>query len=201
MKYFSYFIFVAFIASLLLFLKNALEPETEPLYVTGSEKCGECHGLQNIGNQYDVWKQSRHAAAYKTLLTDKATEFAAKNSLIAPGENTQCLKCHTTAYSFGILQKSDIPRYTIDEGVGCESCHGAGSGYSPAEIMKDESFFLSNGGIKGDVNTCKNCHSPKGNKENRISADVCPFQKNDFDYKASFEKIIHPLNKDFKPDQ
>ncbi|MFI5211599.1 MAG: multiheme c-type cytochrome [Ignavibacteria bacterium] len=201
MKYFSYFIFIAFIVTLLLFLRNALKPETEQVYITGSEKCGECHSLQNIGNQSDIWIKSRHSIAYKTLLGDKATDFAAKNNLVKPAENPECLKCHSTEYSLGNPLKSEAPRYSIEEGVGCESCHGAGSLYSPAEIMKDEGFFKSNGGIKGDESTCKNCHSPKGNKEHRISVDMCPFQENEFDYRTAFEKIKHPLNKDFKSDK
>lgn len=200
MKYFSYFIFVAFIASLLFFLKNALEPQTEPIYVTGSGKCGECHQLQNIGNQYDVWRLSKHAGAYKTLLSDKSIEFASKNNLVKPSENPECLKCHTTGHSLAFLGKIDKPGSIIEEGVGCESCHGAGSQYSPAEIMKDEKLFISSGGIKGDETTCRNCHSPKGNKEHKLSGSICPFQENDFDYRQALEKIKHPLSKDFKTD-
>ncbi len=194
MKYFSYFIFFAFLAALLLFLKNALEPQSESLYLTGSEKCGECHGLKNEGNQFEIWKNSRHSEAYTSLLSPKAKDFSAKSNIESPEKNTLCLKCHTTEHYVNVTEKSGF--FNISEGVGCEACHGAGSKYSPAEIMKDESLFIYNGGIKGDEKSCRDCHSEKGNKEQKISEDVCPFQENDFEFKTAFEKIKHPVNKD-----
>lgn len=196
MKYFSYFIFIAFIAGLLFFLKNALEPKKEPIFLTGSDKCGECHALKNIGDQNTVWKLSKHSEAYSILLSSNAKDFASKNGLKSPETEEKCLKCHSTEYSLSIKEKGQF--YNITEGVGCESCHGAGSVYSSAEIMKDESSFINFGGVKGDESTCKPCHNAKGNKEQVLKDDVCPFQLNDFDYKTAFEKIKHPLNKDFK---
>jgi len=194
MKYITYFIFFAFVALLLFFLKNALEPTKEPVIITGSQKCGECHSLKNLGDQQSVWEKSRHWESYKILLTEKAVSFASKNNLEAPHNNTLCLKCHTTEFSLKDFDKS--PVYDINEGIGCESCHGAGSNYYPAELHKEESEFKRNGGIVGDESTCKSCHSPKGNPEQKISEDVCPFQTEDFIYKTAFEKIKHPLNKD-----
>lgn len=196
MKYISYLIFISFIALLFIFLKNALEPVKEPLYIIGSDKCGECHNLKNIGDQYSVWKKSKHSEAYNVLLSDKAKSFALKNGLKLPETEEKCLKCHSTEFSLNEIEKGQF--YNITEGVGCESCHGAGSKYSPAEIMKDENAFISFGGVKGDNNTCKSCHSDKGNKEQVLKDNSCPFQLNDFDYKVSLEKIIHPINKDNK---
>ena len=196
MKYISYLLFFAFVAALIFFLKNALEPDNEPVYITGSDKCGECHSLRNMGDQYTVWKNSRHSKAYNVLLSSKAKDFAAKNGLNPPETEEKCLKCHTTEFSLKGTLKGDY--YNITEGVGCESCHGAGSKYSPAWIMKSENSFVSFGGIKGDINTCKPCHFEKGNKEQLLKDDVCPFQINDFDYKIAVEKIEHKLSKDLK---
>lgn len=193
MKYIIYFVFIAFIVILILFLKNALQPSKEELSITGTDKCGECHSLDINGNQNKVWKESKHAGAYKTLLTDKAVNFTKDNNLEPASTNKLCLGCHTTQHSF---KDSKVhPTYNINEGVGCESCHGPGSRYSPAEIMKDENLFTKNGGEIGNENTCKKCHSPSGNKEMKIKEDVCPFQVNDFVYKNSLEKIKHPVNR------
>jgi hypothetical protein len=196
MKYISYFIFFATIALLLFFLKNALEPVKDPLYITGSDKCNECHSLKNLGDQYSVWKKSKHSEAYSVLLSDKAKSFAVKIGINSPETDEKCLKCHSTEFSLKGTDKAKF--YNIIEGVGCESCHGAGSKYSPAEIMKDENLFISFGGVVGDSRTCKPCHSDTGNKEQVLKDNACPFQQNDFDYRASLEKIKHPVNKDFK---
>lgn len=194
MKYLSYFIFIGFIAALLLFLKNALEPEEEPVLITGSDKCNECHQLKSLGEQMMRWQISRHRAAYISLQSQLAKDFAVKNNIPEPVKNEMCLGCHTTSGFLKGFQSQTS--YKIEEGVGCEGCHGAGSKYSPAEIMKDEALYKRNGGIIGDEKLCLECHSPKANKEQKLTEDACPFQEEDFNYKQAFEKIKHPLNRD-----
>ena len=191
MKYISYLIFVLFIGALLLFLKNALEPTQESLYITGTVKCGECHGLKVNGNQLERWKADKHSTAFKTLSGNTARDFALANGLGDPTQNEKCLKCHTTQFSM-----KDVPvgeYYNISEGVGCEGCHGAGSKYSPAHIMKNEASFIQYGGTKGDEKTCLKCHNPQGSKDKKLTDDRCPFQEKNFDYKTEFEKIKHPV--------
>src|SRR4030095_5784845 len=147
MKYINYFIIILFIAVLLFFLKNALEPKEEPVVLTGSQKCGECHRLQNISNQMIVWESSKHYNAYKILASSISVEFAQKNNLEEPIKNKLCLRCHTTEFYLKNSGKSNS--FDITEGVGCEACHGAGSKYSPADIMKDHSEFVKYGGRTG----------------------------------------------------
>lgn len=193
MKYFTYFIFAAFVVVTILFLKNALQPAPETISLTGSDKCGVCHSLQISGNQQLVWQNSKHSKAYKDLLGEKAASFTTKNGLEQASTNKLCLKCHTTEFYLNNPEKQ--ASFKIDEGVGCESCHGAGSKYSAVEVMKDPYQYRHNGGLKPDEQTCVKCHSLKGNKEHKLSNDICPFQENDFVYKTYFDKIIHPVNK------
>ncbi len=194
MKYTIYFIFFAFIALLLFFFKSALEPKETPPALIGSGKCGECHVLRSLGDQQTVWEKSRHKNAYLTLQTEKAVSFASKNNIEQPVKNSLCLKCHTTEFSIKDISKT--PTYNITEGVGCESCHGPGSNYYPADMHKVHSEFLRNGGVKTDESTCRNCHSPKGNPDQKILETACPFQEQDFIYLSAFEKIKHSLNKE-----
>ncbi len=194
MKYITYCIFAAFIALTILFFKNALQPEQEPISIMGSNKCGECHSLQLLGNQQVIWQNSKHAEAYKTLLSEKSTAFTDKNGLEKASINKLCLKCHTTV-SF-LEGKPKLISYSIEEGVGCESCHGAGSKYSPNDIMKSGQLFRQFGGSKGNEATCLNCHNLKANKDKKLTENICPFQENDFVYKTALETIKHPLNKE-----
>ena len=193
MKYITYLFFIGFVVILILFLKNALQPKLEPVSITGADKCGECHKLKINGNQDSIWENSKHSQAFKILISQRAKDFTSKNNIVPPIENKLCLKCHTTVNH---LQGTPVlSSYRVDEGVGCESCHGAGSNYSPAKIMTDSYQFRKNGGKNGDENTCFECHSPKGNKEQLLKDDVCPFQTSDFIYKTEFDKIKHPVNK------
>jgi hypothetical protein len=173
-----------------------LKPEDVPLVITGSQKCSTCHSLKNLGSQQKVWEESKHSKAYLTLLSDKAKSFANSKGIKSPEENELCLKCHTTK---GFLGLNEIDAaYDKKEGVGCEACHGAGSKYSPAEIMKDEDLFINNGGVKGSEETCLGCHSKKAGKQNgEISENICPFQEKDFNFKSYMEKVVHPVNKEY----
>ena len=90
----------------------------------GSKVCKECHVLDGIGNQYKIWETSPHAKAYKKLLTGNSIEIAKKNNITAPEQDYQCLKCHATG-------KGSV-KEIVEEGVGCESCHGPGSEYHHA---------------------------------------------------------------------
>jgi hypothetical protein len=195
LKYTTYIIIFLFITASILFLKSALKPEELPVFITGSSKCGSCHELKVHGNQYKQWEESKHASAFRSLLTDKAKLYAQQKGLELPEKNELCLKCHTTKV-FLKIEDTDVS-YNINEGVGCESCHGAGSKYSPAEIMKEHELYVKNGGTEKYEETCYSCHAMKIEKKNQsFNGEVCPFQEKDFDYKSSFEKIKHPLNKE-----
>jgi hypothetical protein len=68
----------------------------------------------------------------------------------------RCLLCHVTG-----RQDDDAllaASFRVEEGIGCESCHGPGSRYIDPEIMADREAFLANGGIVPSEATCRSCH-------------------------------------------
>ena len=82
----------------------------------GADKCKMCHKVQ-----YTSWVEMGHAKAFDQLAEgDKA--------------NAECLKCHATGGRGGVAA---LESFSPTEGVGCESCHGPGSEYSPEPIMRD----------------------------------------------------------------
>jgi len=95
----------------------------------GSKACGECHGYDNIGNQYKIWEKSPHAKAWIKLTGDMALEIAKKFEITSPEKDYRCLKCHATG--------KGISPSIIKEGVGCEACHGPGSEYYKASNHVD----------------------------------------------------------------
>jgi hypothetical protein len=84
-----------------------------PTYV-GSESCKRCHG-----SAYEVWKNTPHSHAYKTLV-----EEARRPSLRQ--YDPECVMCHVTGFGYkgGFTDAVKTPRL---ENVGCENCHGPGS--------------------------------------------------------------------------
>ncbi|MFO7616315.1 MAG: multiheme c-type cytochrome [Bacteroidales bacterium] len=133
------------------------------LYI-GAGKCKPCHNSAAKGEQFKQWASTPHANAMKSLKGDEA-------------KNPKCLKCHSTAAS--VPQKL-WETITVEEGVSCETCHGPGSAYKTASIMKDLAKSKANGLIEPDEKLCKTCHNPES-----------PTFKG-FDYKKASVAIAHP---------
>ena len=138
----------------------------------GVRKCAVCHGEDAIGNQYKLWQASPHAKAVRMLHSERAREIAKKISIKEPHNSNKCLKCHTTGKG-----KVDSLR---SEGVGCEACHGPGSGYQSAgnhvnysdpTRLKGYQKAISRGmypilsitgtHLKNRERLCKSCHQDK----------------------------------------
>jgi len=109
----------------------------------GAAKCKMCHNKAEKGEQYNKWANSPHAKAMDALKG-------------ADAKNPKCLKCHSTAAS---VDQSLIASITPEEGVSCESCHGPGSAYKVATVMKDMKLAMSKGMIMPDEKVCKKCHN------------------------------------------
>ncbi|MBO7726263.1 MAG: hypothetical protein J6S40_07305 [Thermoguttaceae bacterium] len=100
----------------------------------GSAKCGSCHS-----DAYDIWRESRHSTAWKSLSTDPPTEHTAD-----PPRNfdPDCVSCHVVGWNGAahvpyIGGYSDMKKTPHLANVGCESCHGPGSRHIQAELGND----------------------------------------------------------------
>jgi cytochrome c peroxidase len=150
----------------------------------GVRNCSMCHKGEAKGKMFEIWQASKHAGAYKTLLTPEAKKIAEKKGLKkSAGESPECLKCHVTAH--GVDAKLLDAKFDMKDGIGCESCHGPGSEYKAMGIMKDRAKAVAAGLIigKDDEKLCKKCH----NSESPTYAE--------FKYKEFWAKVKHPLPK------
>ena len=151
----------------------------------GVIKCKMCHKKEKKGFQYEIWVKSAHSKAYDVLAAPEAKELAEKNGIIDPQKDSKCLKCHTTGHDAPPELKGE--KYDITEGVGCESCHGAGGDYYRSKVMKG----ITNGSIDPqsvgltipNEDTCKECHNAN---------DIMPIKEN-FNFKKMWAKIAHPI--------
>jgi Cytochrome c554 and c-prime len=174
-----------------LVLVAGIAPDTalavEHMYV-GVAKCATCHKTAAQGEQLAKWQTTDHAKAYATLAGAKAKELAKAKGIDDPQKAPECLKCHVTGY--GADPKLLGEKYLASDGVGCESCHGAGGDYykktTMEAIMAGTTDAASVGLVKPDKAACEKCH----NKESPS------FQGFDFD--KMVEKIKHPLPADRK---
>lgn len=143
----------------------------------GAAKCKMCHIKPPKGEQYNVWLKSPHANAMKTLASEESKKIATAKGIADPTTDAACVKCHSTV---GHIDKGLIAGITAAEGVSCESCHGPGSMYKTATIMKDQALSIKNGLILPTEEVCKKCHNSGS-----------PTFKG-FNYAEMTAKIAHP---------
>ncbi|KAA3615331.1 MAG: cytochrome C554 [Calditrichaeota bacterium] len=148
----------------------------------GALGCKKCHKSAKSGAQYKVWSEKKHSKAYATLASEESMKIAKAKGIADPQKAKECLKCHVTAYDVAAERLGT--KYSIEDGVGCESCHGAGKAYSKKKVKK----AIVAGEIKGESvglltiteKTCTTCHNEES-----------PTFKA-FDYEKAKAEIAHP---------
>jgi len=127
----------------------------------GTSKCNVCHKSEKRGNQAAVWEASAHAKAYETLASDASMAIAKEMGIEDPQAAAECLVCHTTQGFLGEVELDPKGKYAVEEGVGCEACHGAGSEYKSNKVMQDPELSKAAGLITPDEEQCLKCHNEK----------------------------------------
>jgi len=169
--------FLALFVAFALVVVLSAPAAAENTYV-GVDSCKMCHKKEDKGDQYGKWQATKHANAYATLASDAAKEIASGKGIANAQEAPECLKCHVTAA--GVDASMLDKKYKVEDGVGCESCHGAGSEYKNMKIMKDLEAAKAAGLLIPDEDTCKKCHNEES-----------PTFK-EFDFAARSAEIAHP---------
>ena len=146
-------------------------PGDEATYV-GSKKCKMCH--MDI---FKGWGETAHAKALDPLKPGERAEAKTKAGLDPKMDYTtegKCLACHVVGwekdggYKLTGDEKADAKVVESLGGVGCESCHGAGSKYVDVHkaIKKEKREYTHKEMIEAgmtdiDEKTCAGCHNDK----------------------------------------
>ena len=160
---------------LAIFAAGAMQAQT--FKYIGAQKCKMCHIKAPKGEQYNVWLKGPHANAMKTLAGDEAKKIATEMGIADPTTDAACVKCHATT---GHIEDGLAAGIRQSEGVSCESCHGPGSAYKSASVMKSREASLAKGLILPTEEVCKTCH-------NEESPTYKPFN-----FEEMVAKIAHP---------
>ena len=146
--------------------------ESDYKYV-GNKKCKSCHL-----DVHKSWAKTRMGTAFETLKPGHAKEAKTQFGFDAAKDYTsdaKCLPCHTTGYGKPggyVIPAADDKRAARKmkdfQSVGCESCHGPGSGYVKifTEIDKTQRKYtleeLYSAGLhKAEKAMCLTCHNDK----------------------------------------
>jgi Fe-S-cluster-containing dehydrogenase component len=195
----KYSLVVGAVVIMVVLVGQGITSSQEAAQFVGAAKCKICHNKPESGEQFATWQKAGHSKAFATLATEAALATGKKLGIDDPQKSPKCLKCHSTAYFFSEtpvknieLKKDGTPRLAVEEGVGCESCHWAGSLYEAKKVM--ESFDAS---VKGGMNpkpeeSCVKCHNADNPNWDPNRYTLKDGTKSGFDYAQAYEKIKHP---------
>jgi len=159
----------------------------QPVYV-GARACANCHEGRTAGNQYSHWLTTAHSKAWASLAMPEATAIARLSGLLdEPARSPICLGCHATAADSEAWERD--PAFSLEDGVQCEKCHGAGSEYMDAAVMRDPDAARRAGLRKFTKRDCAVCHYVKG-------SHVAVHQKPALDVDEAWERLAHRKPKD-----
>ncbi|HKI79670.1 MAG TPA: cytochrome c family protein [Ignavibacteriaceae bacterium] len=149
--------------ALVFFLTPMLLAQGKMHEFVGAKTCGMCHKSEKQGEQLPTWEKSAHAKAYETLKTAEADKIAKDKGFTTKAVETEaCLKCHVSGY--GVDASLLGKKFNMEDGVQCETCHGAGGDYKSLKIMKDQKVAVENGLMvfntkEERVALCQKCHN------------------------------------------
>lgn len=147
---------VVIIALVMLFVVSISLMAGDHAFV-GAKKCGMCHKGPKKGEIKEKWEGGPHAGAYNSLGTPEAAEVYKKLGKSGnPQEDDNCLSCHVTGHGMDAALTDKLVK---ENGVSCESCHGAGADYAKMKTMKDKAASIAGGMVEDPKKGCVNCHN------------------------------------------
>ncbi len=166
-------ILTAFLANLVFSLIATNQAFSEPSFAkyvgVGSCSSSNCHGGVSpkagstiLQNEYITWqKQDLHSRAYNSLLSPEGRRIGKLLGLEHPEKEALCLDCHAT----NPKPELRAATFQIEDGVSCESCHGAAEHYLESHAANDATRERSiSHGLKDIVapkpraDLCTSCH-------------------------------------------
>jgi len=167
---------IGFVFLVILTLSFLISLVSEEFTYVGSAKCKICHNTEKQGQQYPIWKESKHSQSFAALTSEQTVQDAKEAGMEKmPAENPKCLLCHAP-----LSQNAEELK---EEGVTCEVCHGPGSAYKKLNIMKNKEEAVQNGLVVYG--------SPDAIKQKCLSCHENAHEK-PFDFEMKWNKIKHP---------
>ena len=164
--------FIIFLASLFalsaaLFAKDVRQTREEGALFIGAVGCksSSCHGgAGEKRSQYITWsRQDFHTHAFAILLDARSARIAETVGIGEAQSNARCTVCHSPFQSVGPMRVASTAH--ADEGVSCESCHGAAGSWLRGHTRTDWSYAMRVTAGMRDLrslyvraNTCVACH-------------------------------------------
>ncbi|MDB6147608.1 MAG: hypothetical protein JWO45_1272, partial [Spartobacteria bacterium] len=147
--------------------KEVRQTAADPAQFVGSAGCRSsgCHGgAGEKRSQYLTWsRQDFHTRAYAILLNARSARIADAARIDHAETSARCTICHSPFQS--VAQTHLAPTARTDEGVSCESCHGAAGAWLRGHTRPDWTYPIRvSAGMRNlrdlydRANACVACH-------------------------------------------
>ena len=138
-----------------------------PGVFVGSAGCSSssCHGgAGEKRSQFITWsRQDFHTRAYAILLDARSTRIAEAVGIGNAPANARCMGCHSPLQAVAPTRLAAVA--PVDQGVSCESCHGAAGGWLRGHTRPDWTYAMRVSAGLHDLrnlsmraNACVACH-------------------------------------------
>lgn len=139
----------------------------EKISYSGATSCSSsnCHGgTVPQKNEFTIWAtEDKHSKAYGVLFNRDSQVMAKVLKLSLPAHQSEtCLVCHATRAP----EDRRGVKFDIQEGVGCEACHGAAGRWLEAHTRKGASYqnnlklgMTDNRNLMKRAENCFSCHA------------------------------------------
>jgi len=157
----------------------------------GAATCASmsCHNVAGargaFRSEYSTWAgHDAHARAFQVLYDERSQRIA--RNLYGPKANAWeqqvCLNCHSSKHAESVVDAAS-GRFSLADGVGCESCHGPASGYlrehygagfkNLTAAKKEETYGLwQTKDLVARAKICADCHIGNPQKGMDVNHDL-----------------------------
>lgn len=160
--------------------RNPKQTREEGSTFVGAVGCrsSSCHGgAGEKRSQYITWsRQDFHTRAYPILLNARSARIGEAMGIVrredqtgGPESDTRCTVCHSPFQT--VSQERLSPAARSEQGISCESCHGAASRWLRGHTRTDWTYATRVSAGMHDLrslyvraNTCVACHQNVGNE-------------------------------------
>lgn len=128
-------------------------------------------GSNIFQNEYVTWqKKDAHSRAYLSLTNEDGKKIGSNLGLTSPEKEALCLDCH----AINTHDENKGEKFQLDDGIGCESCHGAAENYLETHTARDATHKdnIANGmhdlvNAQARAKLCLTCHY--GNEDKTVN--------------------------------
>ncbi len=192
-----------------LLSQSSTEAEEHKYMGTATCASSNCHGAAAprkgsnvLHNEYTTWsKKDAHSKAWRVLTNEDSKKISHNLGLGDPSKEPLCLKCHSTF----IGEKVRGDKYTVEDGVSCESCHGASEDWLKSHTSSSSSHEdnLEDGmknlvPVKARAELCLSCH--QGNDDKFVNHRMIGAGHPRLSFELDTYSMIQPRHWDYDAD-